>query len=139
VTLLAALQNALAAEHATVYGYGVVGAHLRGSSRQYALDALDAHLEQRDRLIASVTALGATPVAALPAYQLPFPVETAGSAEDLAATLEQGSASATWALIAASAPDSPTRRVAIGWLSEAALRAAYWGGAEAMPGRPPLA
>jgi hypothetical protein len=136
VSQTTALQAALAAEQATVYGYGVAAAILQGTDRASATAALDAHTEIRDRLIALITAGRSTPVAALPAYQLPFPVTTAESARELAAHLEEGSAGAYWDLIAASPPQSQPRSLAIGWLSEASLRAAHWGGQQALPGQP---
>jgi hypothetical protein len=136
VTALAALQAALAAEQATIYGYGVAGAHLQGSDQQYAMTALNQHMLQRDRLMALITAMNATPVAALPAYQLPFAVNSETSARELAAQLEQGSAGAEWDLIAASAPASSLRSLAIGWLTNAAQRAAHWGSQQALPGQP---
>jgi hypothetical protein len=136
VTDLAALQAALAAEQTTIYGYGVSGAILTGSDRDDAMSALDAHQVVRDRLGALITAMGATPVAARPAYQLPFPVATQTAARELAGQLEQGCAGALWDLIAASPSQSPTRALAIGWLSDSAVRAAHWGAQQALPGQP---
>lgn len=136
MTELEALQAALAAEHATVYGYGVAGAILRGDDRSYASTALDAHMLLRDKLIALITSLKATPAAPLPAYQLPTPVTTAKTARDLAAHLEQGGAGALWDLIAATAQSSPVRALAITWLSDSAVRAAHWGAKQALPGQP---
>jgi uncharacterized protein DUF4439 len=136
MTELEALQAALAAEHATVYGYGVAGAVLRGADRGYATAALNAHLALRDRLIALVTSLKAAPVAAQPAYQLPSAVTDATTARALAAHLEEGGAGAVWDVIAASAPGGRVRAAAITWLSDAAVRAAHWGAKQALPGQP---
>lgn len=136
MTELEALQAALVAEHATVYGYGVAGAILRGDDRSYASAALDAHMLLRDKLIALITSLKATPVASLPAYELPTAVTTQKAARDLAAHLEQGDAGALWDLIAASAAASPVRSAAITWLSDSAVRAAHWGAKQALPGQP---
>ena len=69
-----ALQAALDAEHAAVYGYGAVGAHLTGARQKAAVRYWVAHQMARDTLAAMITALGAQPVAAAAAYQLPFPV-----------------------------------------------------------------
>ena len=74
---VAALQGALAAEHAAVYGYGVVGAMLAGSEQADARADWTAHQVARDTLAAMLTKLGATPVAASPAYGLPFAVTSA--------------------------------------------------------------
>ena len=71
---IAALQAALAAEHAAVYGYGIVGAMVTGGAETLARADWLAHQEARDTLEAMLVKLGATPVAASPAYQLPFAV-----------------------------------------------------------------
>jgi hypothetical protein len=136
VTELAALQAALAAEQATIYGYGVSGSILRGSDRDYATDALEAHMVVRDRLIALVTAMGATPVAARAAYRLPFAVTGQTTAGALAGHVERGCADAFWDLVAATGPGSAVRTLAIGWLGDAAIRAAHWGAQQALPGQP---
>lgn len=136
MTDLAALQAALSAEQATIYGYGVAGALMVEEDREYATSALSAHQLVRDRLGELITVMGATPVAASPAYQLPFPVTSQTTARELAAHLEQGCAGALWDLIAASDAGRPTRGLAIGWLTATALRAAHWGGQQALPGQP---
>lgn len=136
MTELQALQAALAAENATVYGYGVAGARLRGPDRDYAQDALLDHLRLRDRLIALVTARGAQPVAAHSAYQLPFAVTNAKTARGLAAHLEESGAGAAWDLVEASPPDGAVRSLGIGWLTDAARRAVHWGERQALPGQP---
>src|SRR6185437_12533689 len=87
---VAALQGALAAEHAAVYGYGIVGALLAGGAQSHARASWAAHQVARDNLVTLLTKLGATPVAASPAYQLPFAVTNANSAKQLAAALEDG-------------------------------------------------
>jgi hypothetical protein len=136
VTEVAALQSALAAEHAIIWGYGVVGAHLEGADRAFALRDLAVHMAARDRLTALIATAGATPVVAKPAYQLPTPVTDATTARALAAHLEQGGAGSLWDLIAATAPGSSTRSLAIRWLGDTEVRAAHWGAPQALPGQP---
>jgi hypothetical protein len=131
-----ALQAAIAAEHAVVYGYGPVGAHLKGAARRYAAGRLTAHQNLRDRLAQLITAAGVTPAAAQPAYRLPFPVADAAAAKRLAAHLENGSAGAAWDLTAASAAQSEARDLAVTWLTDAAVAAAHWGAIPPLPGRP---
>jgi hypothetical protein len=126
MTDLTALQAALAGEHATVYAYGVAGAHLRDARRRAALQARDAHLARRDRLTDLVIAAGEQPVAAEPAYALPEPVEDAAGARRLAATVEERLA-ATYADLVAAA-DGDLRSLAATALQEAAVRAATWRG-----------
>ncbi len=85
-----ALQVALTAEHAAVYGYGVAGAHLAGARQKAAARAWAGHMAAQDTLAAMITALGAEPVAAAPAYRLPFPVRNAPAAILLAAPGQPG-------------------------------------------------
>src|SRR6185295_16208321 len=53
-TTTRALQSVLAAEHATVYGYGVAGARLTGAARNRALAAYDHHRASRDEVEARI-------------------------------------------------------------------------------------
>lgn len=85
---LKALQAALAAEHAAVYGYGVVGGRIGERRRTEARSAYVAHRARRDALVREVRDLGGTPVAAAAAYALPFPVPDSAAAVRLAAVLE---------------------------------------------------
>ncbi len=66
VSELEAAQAALSAEHAAVYGYGVVGARLDGDRRAEAAAAHAAHRARRDALDRTVRDLGGTPAAAPP-------------------------------------------------------------------------
>jgi hypothetical protein len=133
---LAALQDALAAEDAVIYGYGVVGAHLSGTAEQYATDRLTTHMQRRDTLSGLVVAAGGIPVAAMPAYRLPFVVSSARIAGLLAARLERSANDACWDIIAATAAGSTARSLGIGWLRDSAVSAAHWGASQALPGQP---
>jgi hypothetical protein len=121
-----ALQAALAAEHAAVYGYGVAGAHLAGRGRALARRDWAAHEAARDALAAMLTARGVTPVAAATSYQLPFPVTSARAAVALAALLEDRVAACYLALVALT--DQGLRMLGARSLAAAALRAAAWRG-----------
>jgi hypothetical protein len=136
MSLVPALQSALAVEQQVVYGYGVLGPQFRGSAKTYAANCLAAHMTHRDAVAALVSAAGATPVAAAPAYQLPFQVSNPASARQLAVRLEQASAGATWDLISGSSPGSPARTSAVGWLTDSAVRLEHWGAELALPGQP---
>jgi Domain of unknown function (DUF4439) len=133
-----ALQSALAAEYAAVYGYGVVGAYLTGSMQATATADWVAHQEAGDALQAMVRARGAQPAAAAVAYRLPVTVQTAAQAVSLAAVIEDRIATAYLSLVAVSSPavrDYGARQV-----QAAALRAASWSGSTvAFPGMPDLA
>jgi hypothetical protein len=132
---LAALQAALAAEHAACYGYGVTGAHLAGASAASASADWVAHQLGRDKLAAMISAAGATPVPAAVAYQLPAPVHSAGQARALAALLENDVAQAYLGLVGLT--DPALRQLGAAGLRAAALRAAAWTGQTvAFPGLP---
>ena len=121
-----ALQTALAAEHAAVYGYGVAGAHLSGARQKAAAQDWRIHEASRDALAAMITALGAQPVAAAAAYRLPFPVHSAPAAVMLAAFLEDRVATAYLGMVTLS--ETRLRLSGARALESAALRAAGWRG-----------
>ena len=129
----AALQSALAAEHAAVYGYGVVGANLTGSRQAAAMADWVAHQVARDTLEAMLRSRGAEPVAAAVAYRLPITVRTGGQAVSLAVFLEDRVATAYLGLVAVS--DISIRQFGALQVRAAALRAASWRGSTvAFPG-----
>ena len=135
-----ALQAALAAEHTAVYGYGIAGALLTGGDQAAALADWRTHEQARDTLEAMIVKLGATPVAASPAYALPFAVNDARSARRLAAALEDGVTQAYLGLVAVS--DTTLRTFGALAMQPPAQRAAAWRGSTvAFPGmgdsRPP--
>ncbi|SDT56212.1 protein of unknown function [Streptomyces sp. TLI_053] len=130
----APFQAALGAEHAAVYGYGVVGARLTDDGqRTAARTSLAAHQARRDAWQRLLTGAGATPDPAAAGYQLPFPVADAASAGRLAAHLETR-LTTVYADLVAAVP-TPQRPLAADALRESALRAHQWGAAPtAFPG-----
>ncbi|MGW5973851.1 ferritin-like domain-containing protein [Streptomyces sp. NPDC055186] len=130
---LRALQAVLAAEHAAVYGYGVVGGRIAKERRTDARTAYDAHRARRDALMREVRDTGGEPVAAAAGYALPFPVPDAAAAVRLAAELENRMAGVYSDLVRASRGER--RRAAAEALREAAVRAVRWSGESvAFPG-----
>ena len=128
-----ALQTALTAEHAAIYGYGVAGAYLTGSTQATATNDWVAHQVARDHLEAVLRSLGAQPIPAAVAYQLPAPVRNAGQAVALALVLEDRIATAYLGLVALS--NVSIRDFGAQQLQASALRAAAWrGGTVAFPG-----
>ncbi|MFC9844499.1 ferritin-like domain-containing protein [Streptomyces sp. NPDC060223] len=125
-----ALQAALGAEHAAVYGYGVVGGKIDEARRTEARAGYDAHRARRDELARAVRDLGGTPEASAAAYALPFQVKDSGAAVRLAAELEERVAGVYSDLVRASTGDR--RRTAAEALREAAVRAVRWSG-ESVP------
>lgn len=130
---LDAAQAALAAEHAAVYGYGVVGGRVGDERRPEATNAYDAHRARRDALTRTVRDLGGKPAAAAAAYALPFEVPDSAAAVRLAADLEDRIAGVYSDLVRAA--EGPLRQDAAGALREAAVRAVRWrGSGVAFPG-----
>ena len=128
-----ALQAALAAENAAIFGYGVAGAHLSGARKSAAEQDWTGHNKARDTLTAMISALGATPVAAQAYYRLPFAVHNAASAARLAAYLEDGVTRAYLGLVAVSG--AKWRTFGALAMRASAQRAASWRGTtQAFPG-----
>ena len=131
---VSALQAALRAEHAAVYGYGVVGAHLTGAARTAATSDWIAHQVARDSLEAMLRA-ARQPAAAAVAYRLPHPVHNRAAAMSLAVILENRVTTAYLGLVAL--PSSRFREPGARGVTAAAIRAAFWRGRTvAFPGFP---
>ena len=120
----AALAAVLTAEHAAIFGYGVVGGHLDNAGKQTVRRADSAHRTRRDALIARLVSTSATVPPAAPAYTLPFAVTNRSSALKLAVALEEGTAEAWRLAIAATTGD--VRKAALDALIDCALRATAW-------------
>ena len=120
------LETLLAATHAAVYGYGVLGARLDEDTRRSALLAFDGHRARRDQLAARLRERDASPAAGLPAYDVE--VDGPGEALALALRLEEGLA-LRWRDLVAGTDDPALRRLGVTGLQEAAVRAAQWRGA----------
>lgn len=133
--VLAATQAALAAEHAAVYGYGVVGGLIDAPRGEAAREAYEAHRGMRDTLHRTVRELGGVPVTAAAGYELPFAVTDSESAVALAAELESRLAGVYADLVGAAEGDA--RVFAAASLRAVAVRAARWRGSGVpFPGLP---
>jgi Domain of unknown function (DUF4439) len=115
---------ALAAEHAAIFGYGVVGSHLTGPAQAAARAAEAVHRDRRDAVSLRIAANNATPIPAAPAYTLPFPVADAPSAMRLAVALEEGAAGTWREALAGTADDD--RKLALDALVACAVQATRW-------------
>jgi hypothetical protein len=122
---VSALQVALAAEHAAIWGYAVVGGRAGASLRGQVQAADTAHRNRRDATAAAIRALGGDPVPTHATYQLPFPVADQRSALRLAVQLEHGVAGA-WRYVVASVDDARLRRTAATALTATAVQATRW-------------
>ncbi len=119
-----AFSAALAAEHAAIFGYGVVGAYLVGPAEAAARAAEADHRDRRDVVSLRIAATNATPIPAAPAYTLPFPVTDAPSAMKFAAVLEEGAAGAWREALARTTGDD--RTLALEALMSCAVQATRW-------------
>ncbi|MDX6286836.1 MAG: hypothetical protein QOG53_2321 [Frankiales bacterium] len=125
MSLLSALQHALAVEHAAVYGYGLLGARLSGTELAAAQAAYAAHQNRRDAIDRMVRDLKAAPVVPPPAYRPRTPVTSRSSALRLAVLLEDDGAAASIGVIGAT-DLAATRRTAVGWLTDSTVRGQAW-------------
>jgi hypothetical protein len=120
-----ALQTALAAEHAVIWGYAIVGAKVTADLRGQVLEADTAHRGRRDATAGAVRRLGGDPAPTRASYRLPFAVTDRRSALRLAVYLEEGAAAA-WRYVVAATEDRTVRHTAVGALTDAAVRATRW-------------
>ena len=121
-----ALQPALAAEHAAVWAYGLVGAFLAARLAEPLAAAAAAHRARREASEQLLIDAGVPPVPAEPGYRTPEPVTDAASALRLAITAEADTAAA-WRSVIERGPAEPAlRRIALDGLTGAAVQAARW-------------
>ena len=137
MTAVDALQDCLAAEHATVYGYGVLGGVLAGTTAADDLsragEAYDVHVRRRDDLRERIVGFDARPVDAAPVYALPVDVDDVDSCQALARQLEQRAAAVYAGAVAETTEE--LRALVARALTDCALRAEAWGAPDdALPG-----
>jgi hypothetical protein len=115
------LADALRAEHAAIYAYGVLGARLDEPTRPLAVEAESAHRHRRDALMLRLNALRTPVPPAEAAYALPAPVPDRAAALQLMITVEERCAG-IWrqALPEVTGDD---RRLAVDALIDCAVRA----------------
>jgi hypothetical protein len=121
----AALFDAVAAEHAAIYGYGIVSAHSSPDENDLVSAAMAEHRDRREAAIAMLT--GHSAKAPLPAagYQLPMPVNTPADAANLAVRMEDDCAVA-WRAAIEQATSEQDRAFAVAALTQAAVAATRW-------------
>ncbi|MHA6625969.1 ferritin-like domain-containing protein [Pseudonocardia sichuanensis] len=124
-TAVAALQNALAAEHAAVWSYALTVAFLTGADAERARENEDSHRDLRNLIEQTLSQLGAPPVSAQPAYRTPQPVTDAASAAALAVVAETD-ALAAWRSVLERTDDRALRQAALDALTSGTLRCARW-------------
>ena len=123
MTEVALLLAVVEAEHAAVYGYGVLGARLDIATRRIAVTAYDAHRGRRDAVIAALAARGTSAPSPLAAYDVSVSGRPAALA--LAVRLEEGLA-VRWRDLVGGTDARGLRQLAVSGLQETAVRAAQW-------------
>ena len=131
-----ALQGALAAENAAIFGYGVAGAYMSGAQQSTATAFWNAHRSAGDTLAGLLRARGAQPAAADASYKLPFTVRDRSQAVALAIYLEDGVTAAYLGVVGATS-QTGLREFGAEAMQASAVRATHWrGSAPAFPGLP---
>lgn len=127
MTPVESLQDCLAAEHAALFGYGVIGGVLDDINRlqERAWTSYVVHRDRRDALVDLIGSLGQTPVAAEAAYTLPSPATTASQCATVAVTIEERCAEVYAATVATTV--GANRELAAGALTDYAIQAVLWG------------
>lgn len=121
-----ALQEALAAEHAAVWVYGVAGAFVSGELVRRLDDAATAHQARRDATERMLIDTGAQPVPSEPGYLTPEPVTDTASALRMVIVAETDAAAAWRSVVERSPADPDLRGAALEALTAAAVRATRW-------------
>lgn len=137
MTPIEALQATLAAEHAAVYLYGVVGGRVSISTQaelwQAVRDSYTLHRGRRDQLVAMVRAARADPVAAEVSYELPNAATTPAQLERTVLTVEERCAAVYADMVGSTS--GANRQWALDALQDAAVRLLGFGGEpEPFPG-----
>lgn len=123
---VAALQGALAAEHAAVWVYGVAGAFMSSTLARRLDEAATAHQARRDATERMLIDAGVPPVPPEPGYLTPEPVTDATSALRLVITAETDAAAAWRSVVERSPADPDVRGAAVEALTATAVRATRW-------------
>ena len=121
----AALYDALAAEHAAIYGYGVVSAHTVPDNNELVSQAMAEHRDRREATVKLLTERQITVPLPAAGYQLPFPVNTPSAAAKLAVRMESDCAVA-WRAVLEQARSEQERSLGLSALTQCAVMAARW-------------
>lgn len=121
----AALQAALATEHAAVWTAGLLTAFLPANLADAVAEGDQAHRARRDVVERLLRDAARVPVPAEPAYALPQPVTDADSGAALALVAETDTAEA-WRAVLDRVDGPGLRRLALDGLVDSAVRAARW-------------
>ncbi|KZB84694.1 ferritin-like domain-containing protein [Amycolatopsis regifaucium] len=120
-----AVQQALAAEHAASWVYGLVSAYLPAAFSGAVTRGSAEHVKRRDVCERMLSAAGQSPAGPEAAYVPPKPVTDANSAMELVATAE-ADAAAAWLGVIDRTDDTALRATALNALIGSARRGTAW-------------
>ncbi|MBV9516017.1 MAG: ferritin-like domain-containing protein [Mycobacteriaceae bacterium] len=120
-----AFADAVAAEHATIYGYGFVSAHSMPELNELISESLAEHRARRDAVIALMASRSVVAPVAAVGYQLPIPVKNWKDAAALALRMETDDQVA-WRSVLERAQSAEDRSFAVTALTQCAVRASRW-------------
>ena len=120
-----ALTDALNAEYAAVYAYGVISAHAAADRNKVIVDFTAAHRARRDATIDALRAAGAPVPSPAPAYPPPFTVDDPIPAAKFAVAVETDTAIA-WRSAVEHSESPNVRRDSVEALTDCAVRLATW-------------
>ncbi|MEB3366937.1 ferritin-like domain-containing protein [Saccharopolyspora mangrovi] len=122
----AALGDALGAEHAALWVYGLANAFAGEARVRTAIDdAVEQHTRLRDTAEQAMRQAGLTPTPAQPAYDVGAQVPDQSAAIDLLITAE-GDCEVGWRSVLDNSDDAGLRRTALDGLTTSATRATRW-------------
>ncbi len=121
----AAWYDAVAAEHAAIYGYGVVSAHVMPDDNELVSQAVAEHRDRREAALQILSDRSAKAPLPAPGYQLPIVVGSQKSAAKLAVRMESDCAVAWRAVLEQTDTDSD-REFGTKALTQCAVLAARW-------------
>jgi hypothetical protein len=137
-----ATQDALGAEHAALWVYGLVSAFLPDDYAGALREGSTAHRERRDATELLLSGAGQSPRSAEAAYVLPEQVTDQASALAVLVVVESDTTVA-WRAVLERTDDKTLRTAGLAGLTDAAVRATRWRGAAgqtpqtpALPGAP---
>ena len=121
----AALFDAVVAEHAAIYGYGIVSAHVMPEQNDLVSQALLEHRDRREMALAMLTERSVKVPLPAPGYQLPMPVTKSTEAAKLAIRMESDCAVA-WRAVMEQSDSEQDRAFGLKALTQCAVMAARW-------------
>jgi len=121
----AAWYDAVAAEHAAIYGYGVVSAHVMPDDNALVSQAVAEHRDRREAAVRLLTERSQKVPLPAPGYQLPLVVGSQKTAAKLAVRMESDCAVA-WRAVLEQSDSDQDREFGTKALTQCAVLAARW-------------